>query len=321
MFQNNAQHEVSQPQFDWRTWSIICVGVAKCLAFLHEEVRLHIIHKDIKAGNILLDRDLSSKISDFGLARLMPPNLTHVSSRVAGTIYGVLLMETVSARSNINTRLPTGYQYLLEIITFSLDSTGLGSYERNKLVDLVDTGLNGVFDAEEACRGEVVNGEKDIENRNITRLGLISDFMDLKVKGHKPEEVNRHNNYTNLSSDNASSSTGTRDNSNAYSSGASSSTDVSSLSSTICKFSEIESLSCQALSLPMRCRLSLRSSLSMVISLFSLSPSLSSPSAFSLLAEQPRVGGGRRVVNRYCFPLVPLFQISRFRSRSKPKVR
>lgn len=73
-------------QFDWSTRANICVGVAKGLAFLHEEVRPHVIHRDIKASNILLDKDLSPKISDFGLARLMPANMTHVSTRVAGTM-------------------------------------------------------------------------------------------------------------------------------------------------------------------------------------------------------------------------------------------
>ncbi|KAG2298301.1 hypothetical protein Bca52824_034773 [Brassica carinata] len=142
-------------QFDWRTREKICIGVAKGFAFLHEEVRPHIMHRDIKASNILLDRDLSSKISDFGLARLMQLNMTHVSTRVARTMgqltrkadiysFGVLLMEIVSARSNKNTRLPTEYQYLLE--------RAWELYERNELVDLVDTGLNRVFDAEEACR-------------------------------------------------------------------------------------------------------------------------------------------------------------------------
>ncbi|CAN8304991.1 unnamed protein product [Cochlearia groenlandica] len=249
-------------QFDWNTRANICVGVAKGLGFLHEEVRPHIIHRDIKASNILLDKHLSPKISDFGLARLMPPNLTHVSTRVAGTIgylapeyavrgqltrkadiysFGVLLMEIVSGRSNKNTRLPTEYQYLLE--------RAWELYERNELVDLVDSGLNGVFDAEEACRylkigllctqdspkqrpsmSTVVlllTGEKDIDYRKITRPGLISDFMDLKVREpveRKTEEANRHNNYTNSSSSsNGSSSSGTRDNSNAYSSGGSSS--------------------------------------------------------------------------------------------------
>lgn len=73
-------------QFSWRIRTRICIGVAQGLAFLHEEVRPHIVHRDIKASNILLDKDLSPKISDFGLAKLIPANMTHVSTRVAGTM-------------------------------------------------------------------------------------------------------------------------------------------------------------------------------------------------------------------------------------------
>jgi len=76
----------SSIQFNWRARVKIAVGVARGLAFLHEEIRPHIIHRDIKASNILLDRDLTPKISDFGLARLLPANATHVSTRVAGTL-------------------------------------------------------------------------------------------------------------------------------------------------------------------------------------------------------------------------------------------
>ncbi|XLU27525.1 hypothetical protein S245_063591, partial [Arachis hypogaea] len=72
--------------FNWQTRCKISIGVARGLAFLHEEVRPHIIHRDIKASNILLDRDLTPKISDFGLAKLIPANMTHVSTRVAGTL-------------------------------------------------------------------------------------------------------------------------------------------------------------------------------------------------------------------------------------------
>lgn len=73
-------------QFSWPTRSKICIGVARGLAFLHEEVRPYIVHRDIKASNILLDKDLTPKISDFGLAKLIPPDMTHVSTRVAGTM-------------------------------------------------------------------------------------------------------------------------------------------------------------------------------------------------------------------------------------------
>ncbi|CAL5420168.1 unnamed protein product [Camellia sinensis] len=76
----------SSIQFSWRTRTRICIGIARGLAILHEEVRPHIVHRDIKASNILLDKDLTPKISDFGLPKLIAANMTHVSTRVAGTI-------------------------------------------------------------------------------------------------------------------------------------------------------------------------------------------------------------------------------------------
>jgi serine/threonine protein kinase len=64
----------------------ICIGIADGLTYLHEEVRPPIVHRDIKASNILLDSNLSPKIGDFGLAKLFPGNMTHISTRVAGTL-------------------------------------------------------------------------------------------------------------------------------------------------------------------------------------------------------------------------------------------
>lgn len=75
----------SSIQFSWQTRHKICIGVAQGLAFLHEGFQPHIIHRDIKASNILLDKDLTPKISDFGLAKFIPANLTHISTCVAGT--------------------------------------------------------------------------------------------------------------------------------------------------------------------------------------------------------------------------------------------
>ncbi|XP_060185138.1 probable LRR receptor-like serine/threonine-protein kinase RFK1 [Lycium barbarum] len=78
--------EKSQLILDWPTRVKICVGIAKGLAYLHEEAGRRIVHRDIKATNVLLDRDLNPKILDFGLARLTGDDNTHISTRVAGTI-------------------------------------------------------------------------------------------------------------------------------------------------------------------------------------------------------------------------------------------
>ena len=71
---------------DWPKRFKISIGIARGLAFLHEESGIKIIHRDIKATNVLLDKDLNPKISDFGLAKLNEDDKSHVSTRVAGTM-------------------------------------------------------------------------------------------------------------------------------------------------------------------------------------------------------------------------------------------
>lgn len=71
---------------DWTTRKRICSGIAKGLFYLHEESRLKIVHRDIKCTNVLLDKDLNAKISDFGLAKLDEEENTHISTRIAGTV-------------------------------------------------------------------------------------------------------------------------------------------------------------------------------------------------------------------------------------------
>lgn len=73
-------------KLDWATRQKICVGIARGIAFLQEESTLKIVHRDIKATNVLLDQDLNAKISDFGLARLNGEESTHISTQVAGTM-------------------------------------------------------------------------------------------------------------------------------------------------------------------------------------------------------------------------------------------
>lgn len=70
----------------WPTRFEICLGIARGLAYLHEESTIRVVHRDIKASNVLLDANLNPKISDFGLAKLYDDKKTHVSTKVAGTL-------------------------------------------------------------------------------------------------------------------------------------------------------------------------------------------------------------------------------------------
>lgn len=70
----------------WKQRVDIIIGIAKGLVYLHEQFHLCIIHRDIKSSNILLDDDYQPKIADFGLARLIRDDQSHLSTRFAGTL-------------------------------------------------------------------------------------------------------------------------------------------------------------------------------------------------------------------------------------------
>ncbi|GER49845.1 kinase family protein [Striga asiatica] len=90
-------HGAGRRPMDWPTRLNIALGSAKGFAYLHEDCHPRIIHRDIKAANILLDFNFDAKVADFGLAKLSSDTNTHVSTRIMGTFGPILMSVTEGA--------------------------------------------------------------------------------------------------------------------------------------------------------------------------------------------------------------------------------
>ncbi|XP_015693222.1 probable LRR receptor-like serine/threonine-protein kinase At1g56140 [Oryza brachyantha] len=149
---------------DWPTRFEIILGIARGLTYLHEESSVRIVHRDIKASNVLLDTDLNPKISDFGLAKLYDEKKTHISTAIAGTLgylapeyamrgrltekadvfaFGVVALETVAGRSNTDNSLDETKVYLF--------GWAWDLYEKEQALGIVDPRMKE-FRRDEALR-------------------------------------------------------------------------------------------------------------------------------------------------------------------------
>lgn len=141
-------------KLSWPIRQKIALGTARGLAYLHYGAQPGIIHRDIKASNILLDEMFEAKVADFGLAKFTPEGMTHLSTRVAGTMgyvapeyalygqltersdvysFGVVLLELLSGRKALSTN-GDGQPILVTDWAWS-------SVRNGRTLDVIDNGM------------------------------------------------------------------------------------------------------------------------------------------------------------------------------------
>ncbi|KAK9096593.1 hypothetical protein Sjap_022090 [Stephania japonica] len=153
-----------EPVLDWATRKRVAFGTARGLEYLHEHCNPKIIHRDVKAANVLLDEDFEAVVGDFGLAKLVDVRRTNVTTQVRGTMghiapeylstgkssertdvfgYGIMLLELVTGQRAIDfSRLEEEDDVLL------LDHVKKLQREK-RLHAIVDSNLNGNFNSQE----------------------------------------------------------------------------------------------------------------------------------------------------------------------------
>ncbi|KAF7044755.1 hypothetical protein CFC21_053944 [Triticum aestivum] len=161
-------------QLDWTKRSMVISGIARGLLYLHQESRLKVIHRDLKPSNILLDLDMTPKISDFGLSRAFGGDQSmDITKRPVGTIgymspeyaycgqvstksdmysFGVIVLEIVTGRRN--NRSVEDDTACRSLLSYVWEKWSAGSME-----GVVDPSLAGRY--------------PDSEVRNCVQIGLL----------------------------------------------------------------------------------------------------------------------------------------------------
>lgn len=190
---------------------------------MHHEANPHIIHRDIKASNVLLDPEFEAKVADFGFAKLIPDGVTHLTTRVKGTLgylapeyamwgkvsescdvysFGILLLEIISAKKPLE-KLPGGVKRDIvqwvtpfvqkEAFDHIADPRLKGRFDRNQLRAAVMVALK-CTDSDPENRPsmlEVVQWLKGGPGRRTKEIKQRADMVgedDLQLGGEAKED-------------------------------------------------------------------------------------------------------------------------------------
>ncbi|XP_061359010.1 protein NSP-INTERACTING KINASE 1-like isoform X2 [Gastrolobium bilobum] len=173
-----------KPVLDWGTRKQIALGAARGLLYLHEQCDPKIIHRDVKAANILLDDYCEAVVGDFGLAKLLDHQDSHVTTAVRGTV-GHIAPEYLSTGQSSEKTDVFGFGILLlELIT------GQRALEFGKAANQKGAMLDWVKKIHQEKKLEVLV-DKDLKN-NYDRIELeeivqVALLCTQYLPGHRPK--------------------------------------------------------------------------------------------------------------------------------------
>ncbi|KAL6890137.1 hypothetical protein ACP4OV_008900 [Aristida adscensionis] len=173
--------KLNEPALDWPTRMRIALGAARGLEYLHEHCNPKIIHRDVKAANVLLDGNFEAVVGDFGLAKMVDIGRNTVTTGLRGTMGHIAPEYIKTGRPSVKTDIFGYGVMLLEIVTgeraiafFPDRMEGAGEImlidqvklcmEEGRLHDIVDHNLDGVYNFNEL--------------EKITQIALLCTHME-----------------------------------------------------------------------------------------------------------------------------------------------
>ncbi|XP_020098593.1 probable receptor-like protein kinase At2g42960 [Ananas comosus] len=192
----------------WENRMKVILGTAKALAYLHEAIEPKVVHRDIKSSNILIDEEFNGKVSDFGLAKLLGSDKSHITTRVMGTFgyvapeyantgmlneksdvysFGVLLLEAVTGRDPVDYSRPPNEVNLVEWLKMMVGN--------RRAEEVVDPALE-VKPATRALKRALLVALRcvDHDSEKRPKMGQVVRMLEADEVPHREDRRNRRSN-------------------------------------------------------------------------------------------------------------------------------